>query len=113
MNRYKKLLSPILIGNNVIKNRTIFPNASPHVLQGPETFPAEGFRAFYANLARNGAAIVTVAEWCNPDQHKGPASMDMTHMQSFDMTDPSTHNYFSQMAEEIHFSAQSCWWKQA
>jgi len=103
MNRYKKLLSPILIGNNVIKNRTIFPNASPHVLQGPETFPAEGFRAFYANLAHNGAAIVTIAEWTNPDQHKGPASMDMSHMQSFDMTDPSTHNYFSQMAEEIHF----------
>lgn len=103
MNRYKNLLSPILVGNNVIKNRTIYPNASPHVLQGPETFPAEGFRAFYANLAKNGAAIITIAEWNDPNQHIGPASMDMTHMQSFDLKDPSTHNYFSQMAEEIHF----------
>ena len=101
--RYANLLSPITIGNNIIKNRMIYPNASPHVLQGPETFPAEGFRAFYANVAKNGAAIVTIAEWNDPTQHIGPAEMDMTHMQSFDMKDPSVHNYFSQLAEEIHF----------
>lgn len=101
--RYANLLSPITIGNNIIKNRMIFPNASPHVLQGPETFPAEGFRAFYANVAKNGAAIVTIAEWNDPTQHIGPVEMDMTHMQSFDMKDPSVHNYFSQLAEEIHF----------
>lgn len=101
--RYSHLLSPLFVGNNIIKNRTIYPNASPHVLQGPETFPAEGFRAFYAGVAKNGAAIITIAEWNDPTQHIGPASMDMTHMQSFDMNDPSTHNYFSQLAEEIHF----------
>ena len=40
--RYEHLLSPFKIGNVVIKNRTLFPNASPHFLQGPENYPAEG-----------------------------------------------------------------------
>jgi hypothetical protein len=79
--RYQKLLSPICIGGQIIKNRLTYPNASPHFLQGPETFPAEGYRAFTANLAKNGAAIVNVAEWAEyPQQRVGPMDMDMTHM---------------------------------
>ena len=31
--RYDALLSPIKIGDAVIKNRTMYPNASPHFLQ--------------------------------------------------------------------------------
>ena len=100
---YPHLLSPIMVGKHLLKNRMEYPNASPHTLMGPETFPAEGFRDFHVNLARNGAAIVTIAEWNNLDQHKGPYQFDFTHMQAFDMKDPSTHNYFSLMAEEIHF----------
>ena len=68
--RYSHLLSPLKIGNIVLKNRTCFPNASPHFLQGPETFPAEPFMAFYTNLAKNGAAYIDLAEWNNPDQRK-------------------------------------------
>ena len=102
--RYQNLLSPIMVGGQIIKNRLSYPNASPHFLQGPETFPAEGYRTFAANLAKNGAAIVNFAEWANyPAQRQGPMDMDMTHMQAFDMTDPSVHNYVSQMCEEIHF----------
>lgn len=100
---YQHVIQPLLIRGQVIKNRLVYPNASPHFLQGPETFPAEGYRAFVANLARNGAAIITLAEWNDPDQRKGPADMDMTHMQSFDLSDPSVHNYISQLAEEVHF----------
>lgn len=103
MKKYKALLSPFRIGNHIIKNRLLYPNASPHTLQGPETFPADEYRAFYAGLARNGAGIVTIAEWDRKGQHNGPAELDFTHMQSFDLTDPSTHNYFSLMAEDIHF----------
>jgi 2,4-dienoyl-CoA reductase-like NADH-dependent reductase (Old Yellow Enzyme family)/NADPH-dependent 2,4-dienoyl-CoA reductase/sulfur reductase-like enzyme len=101
--KYQHLLSPLKIGNVVIKNRTLFPNASPHFLQGPETFPAESLRAFYANIAKNGCAIITLAEWSNPNQRKGPYYSDGTHMQNFDYTDPSVGNYFSQLADEIHF----------
>lgn len=102
--KYAKLTSPIRIGNQIIKNRLVYPNASPHFFQGPETFPAEGYRAYHANLAKNGAGIVTVAEWDDyPDQRNFPPDMDMAHMQAFDLTDPAVHNYISQMAEEIHF----------
>ena len=101
--KYKHLLSPLKIGNVVIKNRTLFPNASPHFLQGPENFPAEGLRAFYANIAKNGCAIITLAEWSNPNQRKGPYYSDMVHMQNFDFEDPAVGNYFSQLADEIHF----------
>lgn len=100
---YKHLLQPLRVGRHIIKNRLVYPNASPHFLQGPEDFPADSYRAFQGNLARNGAGIVTVAEWNNPDQRKGPPDMDMTHMQSFDLTNPAVHNYLSQMAEEVHF----------
>lgn len=102
--RYKNLLSPVCIGGQIVKNRLTYPNASPHFLQGPETFPADGYRAFAANLAKNGAAIVNFAEWAEyPQQRVGPMDMDMTHMQAFDMTDPAVHNYVSQMCEEVHF----------
>ena len=103
MSKYPHLLSPKKIGNHVIKNRMMFPNACPHFLQGPETFPAEGMRAFHANLARNGAAIVTIAEWDNLSQHKGPMSLDATHFQAWDLSDPSVCNYLSMQAEEVHF----------
>ena len=60
--RYDALLSPIKIGDTVIKNRTMYPNASPHFLQGPETYPADSFTTFMGGLARNGAAIITLAD---------------------------------------------------
>lgn len=103
MQKFSNLLSPLIIGNQVIKNRMMFPNACPHFLQGPETFPAIGMRAFHAGLARNGASIVTIAEWNNLDQHKGPREIDVTHFQAWDLNDPSVCNYLSMMAEEVHF----------
>jgi thioredoxin reductase len=57
-NRYINLLSPIKVGNVVVKNRMIHTVGSPpHFLQGPETFPSDQLRMFYANVAR-GAGIV-------------------------------------------------------
>ena len=103
MQTFSHLLAPVRIGNHVVKNRMMFPNASPHCLQGPETYPAKGVRAFHAGLARNGAGIVTIAEWNNPEQRMGPISLDHTHFQSWDLRDPSVHNYLSMLAEEVHF----------
>jgi 2,4-dienoyl-CoA reductase-like NADH-dependent reductase (Old Yellow Enzyme family)/NADPH-dependent 2,4-dienoyl-CoA reductase/sulfur reductase-like enzyme len=102
--KYRYLLSPLKIGNTVIKNRMVYPNASPHFLQGPETFPAESYIAFVSGLARNGAGIVTVAEWDNYPQQRTDAPLpDFSHMQAFDLKDPSVHNYLCFMADEVHF----------
>ncbi|MDR1765430.1 MAG: FAD-dependent oxidoreductase [Lachnospiraceae bacterium] len=100
--RYRHLLSPLKIGGVVLKNRTSFPVAPPHFLQGPETFPAEGFMTFYAGLARSGAAYVYLDQWNNPLQ-RTVGQGDSLRMQFFDMDDPSVHNYFSQLADDVHY----------
>lgn len=100
--QFPALFSPLKVGNVVLKSRLCYPNASPHFLQGPETWPADEFRCFYANLAKNGAAYINLAEWNNPMQRKIGAA-DSLQMQSFDTTDPSTANYLSALADEIHF----------
>ena len=99
---FPELFSPLRVGNVVLKSRLCYPNASPHFLQGPETWPADEFRNFYANLAKNGAAYINLGEWNNPMQRKVGAA-DSLRMQSFDTTDPSTTNYLSALADEIHF----------
>lgn len=100
--RFQELFSPLKIGNVVLKSRLCYPNASPHFLQGPETWPADEYRNFYANLAKNGAAYINIAEWNNPMQRKVGAA-DSLRMQSFDTRDPSTSNYLSALADEVHF----------
>lgn len=100
--KYKHILSPLKINNTVLKNRTSFPVAPPHFLQGPENFPAEGFMTFYSGLARSGAAYVYLGEWNNPNQ-RTVGKDDSLRMQYFEMKDPSVHNYFSQLADDVHF----------
>lgn len=100
--KYAALLKPMRIGNIVVKNRMAFPNASPHFLQGPEEYPAEGYRAFMANVAKNGAGMITVAEWNHKHERYGENG-DMGHMQYFDFPNAAVQNYLSQMADEVHF----------
>lgn len=100
--RYSHLLSPIKIGNVVLKNRMLHANALPHFLQGPETFPADAVISFYAGVARNGAAVVTCrcgrGVMPRKDLHGDGAHTDM-----FDINDPAVQNSFSQLADAIHF----------
>ena len=57
-NKYYNLLSPMKVGNTVLKNRMIAAPGFPYLLQGPEHFPAEGVIASYANKAKSGAALI-------------------------------------------------------
>jgi len=52
-------MSPLRIGNVILKSRIFSTNGYPHFLQGGENYPAEPSRFYAANLAKNGAAIVT------------------------------------------------------
>ena len=99
---FPALQKPVRIGDTVLKNRMVFPNASPHFLQGPEEYPAEGYRTFMANIAKNGAAIVTIAEWADPHD-RTVTEADFGHMQYFDIHNAACQNYMSQMADEVHF----------
>ena len=100
-NQYSHILSPVKIGNIVLKSRLLSANALPHFLQGPETYPADPIVCHLQNVARAGAAVVTFGDWTNPNQRKGFG--DGVHFPMFDKTDPSLENYMTQLAEAVHF----------
>jgi 2,4-dienoyl-CoA reductase-like NADH-dependent reductase (Old Yellow Enzyme family) len=83
--RYRHLLSPLRIGNVVLKNRMMATRALPYYLQGPETFPADPAMSHLTNLAGNGAAIVTLST------------------DKYDLSDSSVQNYLAQLTDAIHF----------
>ena len=95
--RYSHLLSPIKIGNTILKNRLIATKVISQQLQGPEIYPAEATVKFITDLAKNGASIVTcsVGDWRNPDG-KYP------FMTQFHMDDQKVCQYFSRMVDRIH-----------
>src|SRR4030042_3049592 len=100
--KYIHLLSPIKIGNVILKNRMIHSRSLPHFLQGPETFPSETVISHYAGVARNGAAVVTVKGGKAMSDRK-TLQGDSAHMTMWDMDDPAVQNYFAQLADAIHF----------
>ena len=58
--KYKHLLSPVKIGNRVLKNRMVSTPSGMHLNRGNEDFPTETLFAAYEGQARNGAAMMTV-----------------------------------------------------
>jgi NADPH-dependent 2,4-dienoyl-CoA reductase/sulfur reductase-like enzyme len=99
-NRYPNLLSPIKIGSYLLKNRIFYPVSQPHMLNGPENFPNEILRSYYANVAKT-AAVVTV----RLETGTTPRSQrmnDSAHMMIFDLDDYGVQNYISQMIEAVH-----------
>ncbi len=102
MTYYPHLLSPIKIGNVILRNRLVAANALPHFLQGPETFPNDQVIEHVAGLARNGAGIVQFADWSNPEQRVA-FNPDGKRFPMYDLSDPSVHNYLCQLAAAVHF----------
>lgn len=99
---YKNILSPLVVQGVVLRNRLYGTKGLPHFQQGQEAYPSENVLRYYANLAKNGAAVVTV---------KGMSTMrdrtkmmgDSAHMTMWDIKDPGTHNYMAQLANLIHY----------
>jgi thioredoxin reductase len=89
--KYPHLLSPLKIRNKVLKNRILQPRSDPHLLQGPENFPADGTRSFYSRIAKN-AAIVSIHTRFTENIGIFPTWDDI----------PAVHNYFDQLIEDIH-----------
>ena len=108
-NRYSHLLSPVKIRNTILKNRIIHTVGIPHFLQGPETWPSDVYREYYARFARNGAAIVIVpgvivssASGTGRPVSRKNTYQDSAHMERFDTSDPAVENYFDQIIEAVH-----------
>ena len=101
--KYKHLLAPVKVGNVVLKNRLISGNSLPHFLQGPETFPAEPLINHVVKMAKNGAAVVTFADWTKADQRTS-FNEDGKRFPLFALdSDPSVENYICQMVDQVHY----------
>lgn len=104
--RYKHLLSPIQIGNVMLKNRMTATAATPHFLQGTEPFPTEKWITHLVNRAKNGAAAINI----NHLEHGSPqgGSLDFinntpAHFCLIDINSTSSHNYLCQMIDGIRY----------
>ena len=101
MKGYPALLSPIKIGNRILKSRFLYPCALPHFLQGSENYPGEPIRHFYTQIARNGAAVIFWHDLSNHFQRQ--QSGDAGHFANYDPDDKGAQNYLCQFAEQIHY----------
>lgn len=99
--QFQHLLSPIQIGNHILKSRMIAPQALPHYLQGSEPYPSEAVIHHVSNIAKNGAAIVAFGAWDDTDQRK--AGGTASHFPMFDYSDPSNETYVCKLVDCIHF----------
>ena len=100
---YPHLLSPVRIGGMTLKNRLISSNSLPHFLQGPEPYPAEPVLNHVVDMAKNGAAVVTFADWTNPGQ-RASKNEDGRRFPMFALdTDVSVENYICQLADQVHY----------
>lgn len=100
--RYSHLLSPIRIGNVVLKNRMTQADSFPRYLMGPETFPSEQIINHYANIAKNGCAVVMCFGGEAVSDRK-KLTGEMAHTAMWDREDISVQHYFAQMTDAIHF----------
>lgn len=100
MEKYTQLLSPLKIGNVTLKNRMM---GSKCALQ---SFTLEQAKEFYGDMARNGAATVTVAMGDHPERNlnKPDEHGRMPHMDGTgnDMRDPRVAEGYRKIAEEVH-----------
>ena len=99
--KYKNMMSPLKIGNVVLKSRFLSANALPHFLQGPELYPSDAVVDYLVGLAKNGAAIVTIGDWTNLKQREGFG--DGCHFPMWDTRDPALENAMTLMVDQIHF----------
>jgi NADPH-dependent 2,4-dienoyl-CoA reductase/sulfur reductase-like enzyme len=99
-NKYTHLFSPLKVGNVVLKSRMYFTHATPHFLQGPENYPGIPMRDFYIDLAKNGAAIITLRIIQN--RVRKEQFGDSAHMIIYDFEDAGVQNYLDQMIESMN-----------
>lgn len=100
--KFGQLLSPIKIGNVVLKNRMMASNALPHFTQGPEKYPNDAIIEYLAGIAKNGASVVTFADWSDTGL-RSFGNGDICHFPVYDLTDPATENCMNQLTDAIHF----------
>ncbi len=103
--KYRHLLSPLKVGDLLLKNRMIASVSLPHFLQGNEPWPSDAIIEHVTGLARNGAAVVTFSDWSNKNQRMAApgVSEDVRRFPVYDFDDVAVENLLSQLADQIHY----------
>ena len=104
MPRYEALLTPLRVGDIVLKNRMMSSASTPHFLQGREHWPTEKIIGHFANRARSGAAAVTINH-LHVDSMKMPGrTIDdpPAHFNMYELDDATCQNYMCQLIDAIH-----------
>ncbi len=90
---YPNLLSPIKVGNRILKNRIICSASKPYNLYAGENFPTENIMEVYGRKAEAGAAIVTV-DGCNFENCADEIAWDASSV--------GAKHYMARLADAIH-----------
>ncbi len=97
VNKYPNLLSPIKVGNTMLKNRVITAPTTLHSASNGEQYPTGEAIAHFAGRAKGGAAMVTCA-----GVSFVPTEDDGIHA-SWDLYRSNSLNALAHLAECIHF----------
>ncbi len=109
--RYERLLSPLQVGNVLLKNRMVSTAGIPHMLQGTEDYPTDRLISHLSNRAKNGAAAVYLNFAMRTDEGPGgppvkPGEIAMSfppHDTAVNIAKTSAHNYLCQTIDAIRY----------
>lgn len=116
--RYEHLLSPLQVGNVILKNRMVATAGIPHLIQGAEDYPTEKLITHLTNRAKNGASAVFLNFFMGAGPGSGHAQKDEGYKELYDMdlgfqshdntsrinlSTVSSHNYICQLIDAIRY----------
>lgn len=109
--RYELLLSPLQVGNVLLKNRMVSTAGIPHMLQGTEEYPTDRLISHLSNRAKNGAAVVYLNFAMRTEEGPGgppvkPGEIAMNfppHDSQVNIAKTSAHNYLCQLIDAIRY----------
>ena len=102
--KYKMMLTPIRVGDIVIRTRMGMSKCNSQEHQGPENYPAEGTIRFIEDAAKNGASLITM-----PSVTLTELDRDIwADAALFPMNNAFVHNYVIRMIDRVHAHGSLC-----
>ena len=98
MYKIPKALTPVRIGNVLLKNRIISAPTTMHSLSNGELYPTEDAISFFESRARAGVGMVTVA-----GLKVGKDVADDGQNTAWDVNQPNHRNKLMELVERVHF----------
>ncbi len=98
MYKIPKALTPIRIGNVLLKNRIISAPTTMHSLSNGELYPTEDAISFFESRAKAGVGMVTVA-----GLKVGKDVADDGQNTAWDVNQPNHRNKLMELVERVHF----------